>query len=96
MTDVINYLRRMGYISEQPEIGLYQVRFKIQNLQAVLSILDGCNYNFHHESTRTGYISKKLAGYIEIYSGRFGRGFVLEFPAQIGTRYYPIKYYIHS
>lgn len=61
------------------------------------------NVQYHHFATRKGYNSASMEPRVEEYNGRFGRGYVVEFPNKDGwnvighrqsNRYYRIEYYI--
>lgn len=48
----------------------------------------------HHTARRRGYVSRKTAGRVEAYSGRFGHGFVVLSPRWDTTVYCYVTYYI--
>lgn len=48
----------------------------------------------HHTASRRGYISRKSAGKVERYSGRFGTGYKLISPRWDTTQYVYITYYV--
>lgn len=89
--EVANYLTRMGYV-EQVVTGKYIIK----NLQAVFDILGECSYDHHHSATRKGYISRKNAGELEYYDGRYGKGFIIALPSHTGTMYHTIKYHVKN
>lgn len=51
-------------------------------------------YKVHHTASRRGYISRKGAGKVEPYKGRFGEGFIHIEPRTDTTQYVWITYYI--
>lgn len=51
-------------------------------------------YFLHHTATRQGYVSRKTAGYIEPYNGRYGTGVRWIFPRYDTTRYCYVEYWI--
>lgn len=48
----------------------------------------------HHIGSRRGYESRKGAGHVEEYTGRFGRGYVIITPRYDATQYVNVEYYI--
>lgn len=54
------------------------------------------NYFIHHTASRRGYISRKSEGRVEKYSGRFGKGYILETPRFDTTQYTYTTYYIQN
>ena len=52
------------------------------------------NYTLHHTATRRGYISRKLPGVVEMYSGRYGDGYIIIRPRRDTTQYVTYEYYI--
>ena len=54
-----------------------------------------CYYE-HHTASKRGYISRKIDGIIEPYTGKFGKGFVILQPRFDTTQYIYITYYIRK
>lgn len=52
------------------------------------------NYTLHHTSTRRGYISRKLPGKVQPYSGRFGSGYIIIRPRRDSSQYVTYEYYL--
>ena len=50
----------------------------------------------HHTASRRGYCSRKIAGYVEEYHGRFGDGYIIVTPRWDTTQYVDIAYYINE
>ena len=48
----------------------------------------------HHIASRRGYISRKSAGEVETYKGRFGEGYIILRPRFDTTNYIYVEYYI--
>ena len=48
----------------------------------------------HHIASRRGYISRKSAGKVETYKGRFGEGYIILRPRWDTTNYIFVEYYI--
>jgi hypothetical protein len=49
----------------------------------------------HHSSWHRGYVSRKGDGVVREYSGKFGKGYILESPSWKSTNYDLITYYIY-
>ena len=47
-----------------------------------------------HSATRQGYVSRKTAGQVLEYRGRYGNGFVIDTPRFDSTRYILRTYYV--
>ncbi len=56
---------------------------------------DGKIYE-HHTSWARGYLSRKTDGYIEAYSGKFGKGFKAHKPSFTTTQFHTVTYYIYQ
>jgi hypothetical protein len=50
---------------------------------------------FSHRSWRRGYVSRRCAGLVYPYNGRFGRGYVIYRPSTISTQYSYVEYYLY-
>lgn len=48
----------------------------------------------HHIASRRGYISRKSAGEVETYKGKFGEGYIILRPRIDTTNYIYVEYYI--
>lgn len=48
----------------------------------------------HHTATRMGYVSRKSKGTVSNYSGRFGKGYIVDRPAWNSTQFHPRTYYV--
>lgn len=48
----------------------------------------------HHIASRRGYISRKSAGEVETYKGKFGEGYIILRPRFDTTNYICVEYYI--
>lgn len=48
----------------------------------------------HHIASRRGYISRKSAGEVETYKGKFGEGYIILRPRWDTTNYVYVEYYI--
>jgi hypothetical protein len=48
----------------------------------------------HHIASRRGYISRKSAGEVESYKGKFGEGYIILRPRFDTTNYIYVEYYI--
>jgi hypothetical protein len=48
----------------------------------------------HHIASRRGYISRKSAGEVESYKGKFGEGYIILRPRWDTTNYIYVEYYI--
>lgn len=48
----------------------------------------------HHTASRRGYISRKSAGKIEAYKGRFGTGYALITPRRDTSQYVYVTYFV--
>lgn len=88
---VADYLLKMGYVTQ-----VDTSKYIINNLQAVFDILGECSYDHHHSATRKGYISRRIAGKLEYYDGRYGKGFIIALPSYTGTMYHTIKYHVKN
>lgn len=60
----------------------------------VQEIKNNSNYQFHHTASRRGYESRRGAGHVEAYEGRFGKGYIVVSPRWDTTQYVNIEYYI--
>ena len=54
--------------------------------------VDGAKYYYSHTSTRRGYVSRKGGGYITVYKGRFGHGYIHS--TSYTTQYCHYHYYL--
>lgn len=52
--------------------------------------------HLHHEAWAKGYISRRSEGYVERYSGKFGKGFTIHRPSWQTTNYHNIEYWIFN
>ena len=51
----------------------------------------------HHNASRRGYESRKFPeGHVELYDGKFGKGFVHVTPRWDTTQYVDLTYYIEA
>lgn len=95
---ILKFLERNGFISGGNGIADDEVIaitvYTIENMQAVLFYIRECGYDLDHETTRAGYISRRISGTIQVYKGRNGNGFLISKPSYNGTKYYPIFYYL--
>lgn len=48
----------------------------------------------HHIASRRGYISRKSAGKVESYKGKFGEGYIILRPRWDTTNYIYVEYHI--
>lgn len=94
--EIITHLQFYNYIADKPTFGGMgkNPRYEILNAQAVFSILSENGFISDHRAHRNGYISPRTKGTIEKYSGKFGNGFVIEYPNTKGTIYHDIEYFI--
>ena len=60
----------------------------------IRQLLEQHGYKFHHEAYFRGYVSRKTAGYLSAYEGRFGKGLILDYPNWNSTTYSFRNYYI--
>jgi hypothetical protein len=49
-----------------------------------------------HHAYKQGYISRKVAGIVREYNGRFGQGYVIDAPLHSTTRYFNRTYYLNA
>jgi hypothetical protein len=49
-----------------------------------------------HTSVRSGYVSRKTAGEVRAYKGKFGEGFTFHFPSWDSTRHHFVTYYVRA
>lgn len=85
--DIMQYLRDTGCIKLSGVINPDRV-------QTVTHILKRYGYEMHHSASIKGYMSRKVTGLIDRYSGRFGTGFTIETPRTDTTNYHTITYYV--
>lgn len=57
--------------------------------------LFAAGYIRHHVATQRGYVSRKTAGYIEPYKGRYGVGVRWVYPRYDTTRYCYVEYWVY-
>ena len=50
----------------------------------------------HHTALARGYISRKSAGVVGKYSGKFGDGYTISYPRHDTTQYHTVVYYIKN
>jgi hypothetical protein len=47
-----------------------------------------------HHAYKSGYVSRKIAGIVREYHGKFGNGYVIDTPLHSTTRYFNRTYYL--
>ena len=62
---------------------------KMKTIEEITSTM-----KLHHIASRRGYISRKSAGKVETYKGRFGEGYIILRPRFDSTNYIYVEYYI--
>ena len=65
-----------------------------EGLITVQSVLSAAGYSCLKTSSAPGYITRKNAGIITEYSGRYGNGCTIETPSRDATRNHSISYWI--
>ena len=63
---------------------LYKIRMRLREL----------GYSLHHSSYTGGYVSRKKPLRAELYEGRFGNGYIVDYPIWYSTRYHVRFYFI--
>ena len=63
-------------------------------LHGVSPGVDLRQYEFHHESFRAGYVSRRIRGLVVPYTGRFGVGYQVLIPNWGSSQYCYVRYYI--
>jgi hypothetical protein len=48
----------------------------------------------HHTASKRGYVSRKEAGIVAKYSGKFGEGYTVSRPRFDTTQYVDVTYYV--
>lgn len=54
------------------------------------------NLTLHHTAWGRGYVSRKTAGKVEPYEGRWGKGYKVLRPSWDSTRYIRVEYYVEK
>ena len=65
------------------------------NIKAMEALLFAQGYIRHHVASRRGYVSRKTAGYIEPYRGKYGVGVQWVYPRYDTTRYCYVEYWVY-
>ena len=68
----------------------------MKNTEQLAAMIAAGEVTEHHTASRRGYISRRSAGKVEAYSGKFGKGFILVTPRFDTTQYVYITYYINQ
>lgn len=71
-----------------------QTLIKKQDIRRTEDMLFQKGYIRHHIASQRGYVSRKAAGYLEPYSGKFGEGVRWVYPRYDTTRYCYVEYWI--
>jgi len=64
-----------------------RVNYWIEQLKA-----KGCKY--HHTAAKRGYVSRRTAGKIEEYHGKYGTGYTWSYPRWDTTSYCYVEYWL--
>lgn len=65
-----------------------------EELTSAIKTLVQNGYGLHHTSVIMGYVSRKTWARIELYEGRFGKGFKLLEPRYDTSRFVYCTYYV--
>ena len=65
-----------------------------EELSSAITTLVQSGYTLHHTSVIAGYVSRKTCARIELYEGRFGKGFKLLEPRYDTSRFVYCAYYV--
>lgn len=65
-----------------------------EELKSAIKTLVQNSYSLHHTSTISGYVSRKTWARIELYEGRFGKGFKILEPRFDTSRFVYCAYYV--
>lgn len=65
-----------------------------EELKSTIKVLVQNGYSLHHTSVISGYVSRKTWARIELYEGRFGKGFKLLEPRDDTSRFVYCTYYV--
>lgn len=65
-----------------------------EELKSAINTLVQNGYSLHHTSVATGYVSRKTWARIEVYDGRFGKGFKILEPRYDTSRFVYCAYYV--
>lgn len=65
-----------------------------EELKSAINTLVQNGYSLHHTSVTAGYVSRKAWARIELYEGRFGKGFRLLEPRYDTSRFVYCAYYV--
>lgn len=68
---------------------------KKQDIRQTELQLFAAGYICHHVASRRGYVSRKTAGYLEPYKGRFGKGVCWVYPRYDTTSYCYVEYWVY-
>lgn len=67
--------------------------YKKENLNKQLELLEKAGYKCHHSALNQGYVRIKTFE-VELYNGRYGKGFKYSFNNPNSTRYKIVEYWI--
>ena len=65
------------------------------NIKKTEELLFAQGYIRHHIASRRGYVSRKTAGYIVPYNGKYGVGVRWVYPRYNTTRYCYVEYWVY-
>ena len=65
-----------------------------EELKSAINTLVQNGYSLHHTSVIVGYVSRKTWARIELYEGRFGKGFKILEPRYDTSRFVYCAYYV--
>lgn len=65
------------------------------NIRDTENKLLAAGYIRHHVASQRGYVSRKTAGYIEPYTGKFGVGVRWVYPRYDTTSYCYVEYWVY-
>ena len=65
-----------------------------EELKSAIKTLVQNGYSLHHTSAIAGYVSRKIWARIELYEGRFGKGFKILEPRYDTSRFVYCAYYV--
>ena len=54
------------------------------------------NMKLHHVALTRGYVSRKTAGIVREYKGKYGNGYIIDKPNFKSTQYFYREYYIET
>lgn len=86
-------LRTANYLTSQQN-NMSTTSHTSKTLDEVEAMHKAGELRLSHSAYKTGYVSRKTAGIVREYHGKFGTGYVIDSPSRTSTRFFLRTYYL--